>query len=66
MKITKSSCPKDEEIAEWKRLFYVAYTRAQFLMILPLYEKYGQEFLGKTLVNYVNQYNNEIRFIYDK
>ena len=38
-----------EEIAEWKRLFYVAYTRAQFLMIMPLYTSYGQSFLSQSI-----------------
>lgn len=30
---------KNEEEIEWRRLFYVAYTRASSLMILPNYEK---------------------------
>ena len=30
---------KAEEGYEWRRLFYVAYTRASSLMILPFYEK---------------------------
>lgn len=34
----KEKMKKEEEI-EWRRLFYVAYTRASSLMILPNYEK---------------------------
>ena len=31
-----------ETIEEYKRLFYVGYTRAQFVMLLPLYSKFGE------------------------
>lgn len=31
---------KKETLEEWKRLFYVAYTRASSLLILPVYEKW--------------------------
>ena len=31
---------KEEEAKEWQRLFYVAYTRASSLMILPYYKKW--------------------------
>ena len=30
----------DEQMQEWRRLFYVAYTRAKELMILPIYKKW--------------------------
>lgn len=48
-----------DETEEWKRLFYVAYTRAQFVMILPLYEKFGQPFLYETLKNLINQHKED-------
>ncbi len=31
----------DEQLLEWRRLFYVAYTRARELMILPRYKKWS-------------------------
>ena len=36
---------KAEDIKEWKRLFYVAYTRASALLILPRYKKFCDNFL---------------------
>ena len=35
---------KKEELEEWRRLFYVDYTRAESVLILPFYEKWGEEF----------------------
>ena len=35
----KNDLVKNEENAEWKRLFYVGYTRAEFLLIIPYYIK---------------------------
>lgn len=46
-----------EETEEWKRLFYVGYTRPQFLLILPYYEKYGKEFLKKTTDEFLKNNN---------
>ena len=54
-----------EEIAEWKRLFYVAYTRAQFLMIMPLYTSYGQSFLSQSISSLITNHQEDIRFIED-
>lgn len=51
---------KNEQIAEWKRLFYVAYTRAQFIMILPKYKKNGADFLGKSVDEFI--INNQDSF----
>lgn len=45
---------KDEEIAEWKRLFYVAYTRAEFILMLPYYKKFGTD-NGCSLSTYKNE-----------
>ena len=56
---------KEEEIAEWKRLYYVAYTRAQFLMIMPYYQKYGQDFLSNSMSSFVNEHESNIRIIED-
>ncbi|MBR4984409.1 MAG: exodeoxyribonuclease V, partial [Proteobacteria bacterium] len=40
---------KIEDIKEWKRLFYVAYTRASALLILPRYDKVCNDFLKLSL-----------------
>ena len=39
---------QSEETEEWRRLFYVAYTRAESLLVLPYYKKWGKglEFLN--------------------
>ncbi len=47
-----------ELVEEMKRLFYVAYTRAQFVMILPRYKDFKQEFLNESLNNYVLNKNS--------
>lgn len=57
---------KNEEIAEWKRLYYVAYTRAQFITILPFYNKYGAEFLLSSISNFMEYYPKGYRKINDK
>ena len=56
-----------EQIEEWKRLFYVAYTRAQFVMMLPNYEKFsnGMEFLKDSLTSFMCENNSNIRFLCD-
>lgn len=56
---------KADETEEWKRLFYVAYTRAQFVMILPLYQDFGQPFLYETLKNLINQHKEDYISISD-
>ena len=45
---------KDEDIKEWKRLFYVAYTRASALLILPRYIKTCDDFLKNSINTFVN------------
>lgn len=44
-----------EKIEEIKRLYYVAYTRAQFVMILPYYKRYGKDlnFLGESISKFM-------------
>ena len=54
-----------EREAEWKRLFYVAYTRAQFLLILPYYDGFGMKFLDSSIEQLMEDYNDNIRFIED-
>ena len=44
---------KIEEINEWKRLFYVAYTRASALIILPRYEYTCDPFLKNSIESFV-------------
>lgn len=46
---------KDEDICEWKRWFYVAYTRASALLILPRYNKFCHEFLKNSIENFVEK-----------
>ena len=59
----KSDEYNNEQIAEWKRFFYVAYTRAQFIMIMPKYKKYGASFLQDSIDQFINNYPNEYRII---
>ena len=54
-----------EEIEEAKRLFYVAYTRAQHVLILPDYNKFGFDFLGSSLQKLIDNDKDVIRFVYD-
>ena len=56
---------KADSAAEIKRLFYVAYTRPQYLMILPFYEKTIEKFLSSTLKDYMDDPTCEYRDIYD-
>ena len=54
----------EEETAEWKRLFYVAYTRPQFLLILPLYNSYGDKFLETSIKDYMENNKGSYKIIY--
>ncbi len=61
---------KAEEGYEWRRLFYVAYTRASSLMILPFYEKWVKpgnngaslEFLGNNFAAFMVDPENKKSF----
>lgn len=55
----------EEETEEAKRLFYVAYTRAQHVLILPNYNKFGFDFLGSSLQKLIDNDKDVIRFVYD-
>ena len=55
----------EEETEEAKRLFYVAYTRAQHILILPNYNKFGFDFLGSSLQKLIDNDKDVIRFVYD-
>lgn len=44
---------KKEEEIEWQRLFYVAYTRASSLMILPNYEKFISSDVKNALLSFM-------------
>ncbi len=48
----------DEQIEEIKRLFYVAYTRAQFLLLLPNYASWGISFLKKAIQSFIENYKD--------
>ena len=61
-----SNLAKEEAIMEWKRLFYVAYTRAEYMMILPDYIKFGQSFLSNTLNDFINNDEEHYSFIHLK
>jgi len=56
---------KEERIAEWKRLFYVAYTRAQFLLILPYYKSVCDPFLKESIDEYMKSNPGLYRIIYN-
>ena len=43
-----------EKTEEWQRLFYVAYTRAKYVLILPNYEKVGDDFIKESIEDYIN------------
>ena len=53
----------EEEQQEWQRLFYVAYTRASSLMILPFYEDWQHKnilkFLGKNFTAFMENPANK-------
>ena len=53
----------NEEIEEWKRLFYVAYTRPQFILMIPKYKKYGQKFLKESLDQYMEDHQGDYKII---
>ncbi len=53
-----------EKVEEKKRLFYVAYTRAQFVMILPRYKDFHQDFLNESMQNYILN-KNPYRALFD-
>ena len=55
----------DEEIAELKRLYYVAYTRPQFILMLPFYQKFGEKFLTNSFIEYITNNKDEYRIIQD-
>ena len=46
---------KEEDIKEWHRLFYVAYTRASALLILPKYTNACDAFLTQSLDAFASQ-----------
>jgi len=52
---------EQEDIQEAKRLFYVAYTRAQYVLMLPSYDKFGFEFLKTTLNKYKSHNPNDYK-----
>ena len=49
---------KEEDIKEWKRLFYVAYTRASALLILPRYNKICDIFLKLSINAFATRKEN--------
>lgn len=57
----------DSYVKELKRLFYVAYTRAQYLMIIPRYplqrlNPEDSEFIRNAINNYIRKHNDEENF----
>ncbi|MBR2892124.1 MAG: UvrD-helicase domain-containing protein [Bacilli bacterium] len=60
----RSNDVAEEETAEWKRLFYVAYTRPQFLLILPLYKIYGDRFLETSIKDYMNNHKDSYKIVH--
>ena len=68
---------KKEELAEWKRLFYVAFTRAEFVLMLPCYPKYccssgygtkdnpNADFLSYSLHKYIEENPDDFDYIID-
>ena len=60
----KSEEVDKESIAELKRLFYVAYTRPQFILMLPLYKNYCDSFLNDSLQQFMKDFKDQYRTIY--
>lgn len=56
---------KNENIEEWKRLFYVAYTRPQFLLIMPYYNTYGDDFLRDSVEKFMVNNKDSYKIIYN-
>lgn len=54
---------KEEIQEEWKRIYYVALTRASSLMILPKYQKWAKDF-GGFLENSINDFVNNNKGCY--
>lgn len=54
---------EDEDIKETERLFYVAYTRAQYILMLPFYKKVRHEFIKNTIELYKNSFQSDYRNI---
>lgn len=64
--ITLGRYTTDEEIEEFKRLFYVAYTRAKYLLIAPLYKELDSlHFIHDTLNSMIENKSEYIDIISD-
>lgn len=62
--LTLGRYSSDEEIEEQKRLFYVAYTRAKYLLIAPLYKvKKSFKFINESLKKMIDNKSNYINII---
>lgn len=55
----------DEENEELKRLFYVAYTRSQFLLLLPDYTNIKIKFLQTTINSFMENYSDSYLSVYN-
>lgn len=56
LSFSKGNSEEAEQQAEFQRLFYVAYTRAKYVLILPRYEKDG---VGKFIGTAIDKYKEE-------
>ena len=54
----------DDTNEECKRIFYVALTRAEFILILPFYKQFGYKYLSSSLNAYMTEHPNDYRTIY--
>ncbi len=64
--ITLGRYAPDEEIEEYKRLFYVAYTRAKYLLIAPLYKELDSlDFIYDTLKEMIDAKSKYVTIITD-
>ena len=50
---------------EQKRLFYVAYTRAKYLLILPQYKDFKADFLSNSFKAFTSKFSDYYRYITD-
>ena len=61
----ENALTKSEAIEEYKRLIYVAYTRAQFVMLLPYYKSFAKnlDFIKDSMTKFFDDENAKYRIL---
>jgi len=61
-----SNAYSNEQLEEWQRLFYVAYTRSKYIMVLPQFkDKVGMSFIKDSIDDFINNPKSQIRWLVD-